>query len=106
MTVFVLIEEQQSEHGYVDTSIVGVFQHEHAEPDQREQREGHDDRRGIGQAFHQLPPSLAVSAVADSGRTTDAGWRSNVTTTDRAASSAAAPRTRSMIAWCPRCMPS
>ncbi len=25
MTVFVLIREDQNEHGYVDTSIVGVF---------------------------------------------------------------------------------
>jgi hypothetical protein len=29
MTVFVLIQEHQNEHGYVDTSIAGVFQHEH-----------------------------------------------------------------------------
>jgi hypothetical protein len=28
--VFLLIQEHQNEHGYVDTSIVGVFQHEHA----------------------------------------------------------------------------
>jgi hypothetical protein len=25
MTVFVLIREEQSEHGYIDTSITGVF---------------------------------------------------------------------------------
>ena len=29
MTVHVLIREDQNEHGYVDTAIVGVFQHEH-----------------------------------------------------------------------------
>ncbi len=29
MTVFVLIRENQNEHGYVDTSIAGVFHHEH-----------------------------------------------------------------------------
>lgn len=29
MTVFVLIQEYQNDHGYVDTSIAGVFQYEH-----------------------------------------------------------------------------
>jgi hypothetical protein len=29
MTVFLLIREDQNEHGYVDTSIVGVFRDEH-----------------------------------------------------------------------------
>ena len=29
MTVFVLIREHQNEHGFIDTSIAGVFQHEH-----------------------------------------------------------------------------
>lgn len=29
MTVFVLIREDQNEHGYVDTSIAGVFHTEH-----------------------------------------------------------------------------
>ena len=30
MTVFVLIREDQNEHGYVDTSITGVFSDERA----------------------------------------------------------------------------
>jgi hypothetical protein len=30
MTVFVLIQEHQNEHGYIDTSIAGVFRNEHA----------------------------------------------------------------------------
>ena len=34
MTVYVLIREDQNEHGYVDTSIAGVFHNEH---DAREQ---------------------------------------------------------------------
>ena len=34
MTVFVLIREDQNEHGYVDTSIAGVF---HNQQDAREQ---------------------------------------------------------------------
>jgi len=29
MTVFVLIREDQNEHGYIDTSITGVFQGKH-----------------------------------------------------------------------------
>lgn len=29
MTVYVLIREDQNEHGYVDTSITGVFRDEH-----------------------------------------------------------------------------
>jgi hypothetical protein len=29
MTVYVLIREDQNEHGYVDTSIVGVYHAEH-----------------------------------------------------------------------------
>ena len=29
MTVFVLIQEHQNEHGYIDTAITGVFAHEH-----------------------------------------------------------------------------
>ena len=30
MTVYVLIREDQNEHGYVDTSITGIFQDEDA----------------------------------------------------------------------------
>ena len=34
MTVFVLIQEHQTEHGYVDTSIAGVFHDEHMAQEQ------------------------------------------------------------------------
>jgi hypothetical protein len=34
MTVFVLIREDQNEHGYVDTSIAGVFHHEYVAREQ------------------------------------------------------------------------
>lgn len=34
MTVFVLIREDQNEHGYVDTSIAGVFHIEHVAREQ------------------------------------------------------------------------
>lgn len=34
MTVFVLIREDQNEHGYVDTSIAGVFHTEHVAREQ------------------------------------------------------------------------
>ena len=34
MTVFVLIREDQNEHGYVDTSIAGVFHNEHVAREQ------------------------------------------------------------------------
>jgi hypothetical protein len=34
MTVFILIEEHQNDHGYVDTAIAGVFQHQRAARDQ------------------------------------------------------------------------
>jgi hypothetical protein len=34
MTVFVLIREDQSEHGYVDTSVAGVFSDEHVAREQ------------------------------------------------------------------------
>jgi hypothetical protein len=30
MTIFVLIREDQNEHGFVDTSITGVFHHQQA----------------------------------------------------------------------------
>ena len=29
MTVFVLIREDQNDYGYIDTSVVGVYQHQH-----------------------------------------------------------------------------
>ena len=45
MTVFVLIQEHQNEHGFVDTSILGVFRDEHAargrEADERRQARDH-----------------------------------------------------------------
>lgn len=47
MTVFVLIQEHQNEHGYVDTSIAGVF---HDEQAAREQ-EGLERRRGREQGL-------------------------------------------------------
>jgi hypothetical protein len=34
MTIFLLIREDQNEHGYVDTSIAGVFHHEHVAREQ------------------------------------------------------------------------
>lgn len=34
MKVFVLIREDQSEHGYVDTSVAGVFNDEHVAREQ------------------------------------------------------------------------
>ena len=43
---------------------------------------------------------------ADSGRTTVAGWRSNVTTALRQPSSAASRRTWAITAWWPRWTPS
>jgi hypothetical protein len=43
MTVFVLIRECQSEHGYVDTSIAGVFDNEQLAREQ-EAAERHNAR--------------------------------------------------------------
>lgn len=34
MTIFVLIQEHQNEHGYVDTSVAGVFHDEHVAREQ------------------------------------------------------------------------
>ena len=36
MTVYVLIREDQSEHGYIDASIVGIFQEERTAKEQQE----------------------------------------------------------------------
>ena len=36
MTVFVLIREDQNEHGYIDTSITGVFHEQHLAEQQRD----------------------------------------------------------------------
>jgi hypothetical protein len=47
MTVFVLIREDQNEHGYVDTSIAGVFHHEHVAREQ----EAIERRKARAQGF-------------------------------------------------------
>jgi hypothetical protein len=43
MTVFVLIQEHQNEHGYVDTVVAGVFQQEIA----AREREAAERQQGI-----------------------------------------------------------
>ena len=51
--------------------------------------------------------STSVSSRgADSGRTTEAGWRSKVTTAVSIPPAAARARTAAMTAWWPRCTPS
>ena len=51
--------------------------------------------------------SASVSSCgADSGRTTVAGWRSKVSTTERALAPRANWRTSAITAWWPRCTPS
>ena len=48
MTVYVLIREDQNEHGYIDTSINGVFRDEHVARE-REALERQEAReRGLG----------------------------------------------------------
>jgi hypothetical protein len=47
MTVFVLIQEYQNAYGYVDTSIAGVFHHEHA----AREREAAERRRAREQGL-------------------------------------------------------
>ena len=47
MTVFVLIQEHQNEHGYVDTSIAGVFHHEHVAREQEAIERRHAREQGL-----------------------------------------------------------
>jgi len=47
MTVFVLIREDQNEHGYIDTSITGVF----ADSRSASEHEAHERQRARGQGL-------------------------------------------------------
>jgi hypothetical protein len=47
MTVFVLIREDQNEHGYIDTSIAGVFSDERV----AREREAHERRKACEQGL-------------------------------------------------------
>ena len=47
MTVFVLIQEHQNEHGYVDTSIADVFHDEHAAREQEAIERRHAREQGV-----------------------------------------------------------
>jgi hypothetical protein len=47
MTVYVLIREDQNEHGYLDTSIAGVFHNEHVAREQEAIERQNARERGL-----------------------------------------------------------
>lgn len=47
MTVFVLIREDQNQHGYIDTSVAGVFQSEQVARQQEAVERRHAQDQGL-----------------------------------------------------------
>ena len=62
MTVFVLIQEHQNEHGYVDTSIAGVFHEEHVAREQKALECRHAREQGLIVEDDDSPDSAILSA--------------------------------------------